>query len=253
MSNLNRRQFSSIITLSSLGLVMIKLTGCGQSQTSDVRSNDGTPVTTPAFYAITVYDIQMLGYSNLGSGLLGKNGILKATMIRDSKEVTLPYVQDGDGHKFTISSADFEQLKKGVKVAIDTTEANGHTHKVVIDPSNKAPNAESVEITDPANPSAETLFVSIENADQPRLFVQGSKPLDPASVEYCLDTKIACAADKNLWQKSKIFLDTSERQVIVSDGSLLLDINKSELPLNVRGKVKETSKLVEAILKLARK
>lgn len=251
MSSLNRRQFSSIITLSSLGLLTIKLTGCGQSPNSQVRSDE--PADFTSLYAFTVYDIQMLGYSNLSGGLLGKNGVLKATVIRDGKDITLPYIQDGDGHKFTLSAADLDQLKKGIKVSVNTTEANGHTHKVVLDPKNRAPNAQSVEITDATDPSAEKLFVSIEESAQPRLFVQGSKPLEPASVEYCQNSKEACASDPNLWQKSKMFVDTAERQVLVSDGSLVLDLNQIELPLNVRGKLKENSRLVEAILKFVKK
>jgi hypothetical protein len=256
MSKLDRRQFASLMSLTGIGLMvapMSMLTGCGTEQTSRTHSDaNDSNATASVLYGVTVYDLMMHGYSNLGSGFLGQTGILKATMIRDGKAVTLNYIQDGDGHKFSLTPEDFEKLKKGQVVTVNTTKANGHDHRVVIDPKNRAPNAQSVEIPDPSNP-VESIFVSVEEADEPRLFMQGSKPLDPASVEYCLDTKQACAADANLWNKSKIHLDQAGRQVLVSENGVMLDLNKAELPLVVRGKMKDSAGIIETILKLTRK
>lgn len=255
MSKLDRRQFSSLISLTGLGLFttqMSMLTGCGSEETSRPASDHQSTAGSSVLYGVTVYDLLMYGYSNFSGDRLGQTGVLKATMIRDGQAVTLPYTQDRDGHKFKLSPEDFEKLKKGQKIAVNTTEAAGHTHKVVIDPALKAPNAQSVEIPDPSNP-AEKIYVAVEEADQPRLFMQGSKPLDPNSVEYCLDTKTACAADASLWNKSRVHLDAAGRQVLVSENGVLLDLNKQELPLIVRGKLKDSAGIVETILKLTRK
>ncbi len=255
MSNMNRRQFSSMITISGLGLVAMKLTGCGPSSQSNVRSTEESGSDSSKLYSITVYDLIMEGHSNLGSGYLGPNGTLKATTIAAGVAVTLNYIQDPHGHKFDITPADFDRLKKGEKIEINTTMAQGHNHRVIIDPSKKVPNGNSVVIADPTmpKPEAEKIWATIEEKDEPHLYVQGSKPLDPSSVEYCIDTKDACNSDQTLWKKSKLHLDTNERQVLMSEDSLILDASKQEIPLMIRGKLKENSRLVETILKLARK
>jgi len=255
MSSMNRRQFSSMITLSGLGLVAFKLTGCGSSDSSNVRDFNQSGSDANPSYSIVVYDLLMEGHSNLGSGYLGPNGILKATVIAAGTAVTLNYIQDPHGHQFTLSPADFERLKKGERVAVDTTMALGHNHKVIIDPNKKAPNANSVVIPDPSKPDteAEKIYASIEEADEPHLYVQGSKALDPHSVEYCLDTKDNCTSDQTLWKQSKVHLDSSDRQVLVSEQSLILDKSHQEIPLMIRGKLKENSRIIEAVLKLVRK
>ena len=255
MSNMNRRQFSSMITISGLGLVALKLTGCGPTSNSQVKNNEQTGAEANPLYSITVYDLLMEGHSNLGSGYLGPNGTLKATTIAAGVAVTLNYIQDPHGHKFDLTPADFERLKKGEKIEINTSMAQGHNHRVIIDPKKKAPNGNSVVIPDPSKPQAEAekIWATIEEKDEPNLYVQGSKPLDPNSVEYCLDTKDNCNSDQTLWKKSKIHLDTTDRQVLMSEQSLILDMSKQEIPLMIRGKLKENSRVIEAILKLARK
>ena len=255
MSNMNRRQFSSMITISGLGLITLKLTGCGSSNNSQVKESEQSSSDLSPMYSITVYDILMEGHSNLGSGKLGPNGTLPATTIAAGVAVTLNYIQDPHGHKFSITAADFEKLRKGERVAIDTTMAQGHNHKVVIDPKNKAPNANSVVIIGPNKPDteAEKIYASIEELDEPRLFVQGSKALEPSSVEYCMDTKDNCKNDQTLWKKSKVHLDTTDRQVLMSEQSLILDMSKQEIPLMIRGKLKENSRIIVSVLKLIRK
>jgi hypothetical protein len=255
MSNMNRRQFSSMITISGLGLAALKLTGCRPTSNSNIRNSEQPSSDANQLYSITIYDLLMEGHSNLGSGYLGPNGTLKATTIAAGVAVTLNYIQDPHGHKFDLTPADFERLKKGEKIEIHTTMAQGHNHRVIIDPSKKVPNGNTVVIPDPTKPQAETekIWATIEEKDEPHLYVQGSKLLDPSSVEYCLDTKDVCNSDQTLWKKSKIHLDTTDRQVLMSEQSLLLDMSKQEIPLMIRGKLKENSRLIEIVLKLARK
>jgi hypothetical protein len=253
MSNMNRRQFSSMITLSGLGLVATKLTGCGPNAASDTKDFDQSRTVSDTAYSIVVYDLLMEGHSNLGSGYLGPNGTLKATTIAAGTAITLNYIQDPHGHKFTLTTADFDRLKKGERIEVNTTVAQGHDHRVIIDPKKKAPDANSVVIADPTKPETEKIYATIEEKDEPNLFVQGSKPLDPASVEYCLDTKENCSKDQTLWKKSKVHVDASDRQVLVSEQTLSLDLTKQEIPLMVRGKLKENSRLIETIMKLVRK
>lgn len=255
MSKLDRRKFSSLLTMSGLGIFAAQLpllTGCGTDHESDAAGENSGNGGRAVIYGVTVYDLIMYGYSNFSGDRLGQTGILKATMIRDSEAITLPYTQDRDGHKFSLTPDDFQKLKEGQKVTVETTVANSHTHKVVIDPAIRAPNAESIAIPDPSNPE-EKIFVTIEANDQPRLFMQGTKPLDPESVEYCLDTKEACSADAGLWHPSGVHLEADGRQVLVSKSGLTLDRNEAKLPLMVRGKLKDSSELVEAIFEFIKK
>lgn len=253
MASYNRREFYRLITLGSLGVLSLRLTGCGPSQSNSRTYSSDEPEQSQTPYTIVVYDLMMYGYSNFSGDRLGKTGVLKATTIRDGQSVTLPYTQDGDGHKFTLTATEFDALKAGKKVAVDTTVNNGHNHKVVIDPAIKAPNAQSVEITDPTGQTNESIFVTIEEQDEPHLYMQGSQQLDPTSAEYCLAPKLACDQDATLWQKTAIHQDDASRQVLVSEKGLVLNSNQTEIPLMVRGRTKADNKLIEMVLKLMKK
>jgi hypothetical protein len=120
--------------------VATRLVGCGSLE-SPVTSTlkEGTR-------RVLVYDLVMEGWSTLGSGYLGDNGILRATMIRDFQDVTLNYVQDSHGHKFDLTQADFAKILLGEQVNVLTTYRLEHRHEVRIKQTRRVPNSQPIEV-----------------------------------------------------------------------------------------------------------
>lgn len=118
----------------------VSITSCRARTDAQLREDSGE--------AASLRDIKMLGYSAYSGDLLGENGLLKAEVIEAAKQITLPYIQDDHGHMFNLSPENFAAIKSGTVVEVMTTEAQGHHHKVVIDPAN-------VVIRDHANGGSE--------------------------------------------------------------------------------------------------
>jgi hypothetical protein len=105
------------------------------------------PQPTPAPVSaatVEMQDVIMEGWSTLGSGFLGFNGALKTKYISANKTVELPYTQDSHGHKFTLTPANFADLRKGKIVEVFTTIAQGHKHMVRMNPKKVDKNSPKV-------------------------------------------------------------------------------------------------------------
>ncbi len=63
-------------------------------------------------------------------------GTILAREIADGVEITYEFWHGHGGmqHMFTVTPADFEQLKRGERVTIETSEVESHSHTLFIDP-----------------------------------------------------------------------------------------------------------------------
>jgi hypothetical protein len=246
-----RREFFKMIAGASAAYYTLSLTACGPAAPGaalrvDVKDGD----------TVTIYDMEMEGWSTLGSGYLGPTGELKAQAVKDNKTITLPYVQDDHGHEFTLTAEHFAALRKGKKISIETTEAQGHTHEVRIDPKTRVEG--SAGITMPVDPSAsaqsadDKVYAALTDNDK-TLYVAGSSDFDESSVEYCADTVAKCDADASLWNGMMRHAPRQDKQIFMSMKDLVLDDGKSELPLNIRGKAKKDGRALRFALKLMRR
>lgn len=257
---MERRDFFQLMGAAGFSLIVIKVQGCAQ-----VLHDDSMFKNKKDDAVILVYDIQMLGYSTLGGGFLGRDAILPATSIRDSVPLNLNYIQDNHGHKFSISTEQFEKLKRGEAVEIITTEAQGHKHRVVIDPKNRVPGSQPISIpVGPVNAdiglqvsindgTKDRAYGLLTNEQNPKLFVAPTTELDEASTQYCLNTIERCAADANQWRKLNRFAPRADKQIFTAAENLMLDANLKEIPLQIRGKSKKTSQLLQFAMRIIRR
>lgn len=130
----SRRMFLQVLGYSG---AFVTVAACRVSEDgSGALADPVTPADDdPEIIMVSLQDILTEGWSTLGSGFLGFNGPLKAQLIKDNKAVTLPYVQDPHGHKFTLTPDHFAQLRLGKTVDVTTTVALGHRHIVRINPA----------------------------------------------------------------------------------------------------------------------
>ena len=137
---MDRRSLLKALGAVGAACVATRIVGCGAiEQTNSGLKNGPTR-------RVMVYDLVMEGWSTLGSGFLGDNGILRATMIRDFQNVNLSYVQDPHGHQFDITQADFAKILLGEQVNILTTYKLEHRHEVRIKQTRRAPNTQPIEV-----------------------------------------------------------------------------------------------------------
>ncbi len=254
---MKRREFFKMIASTSAAYCVLRITACGPAGAGegalrvDVRDGD----------TVTMYDMVIEGWSTLGSGFLGESGELKAQVVKDNRTVTLPYVQDDHGHEFTLTPEHFGKLRRGEKVSLMTTEAQGHYHEVRIDPKNKVQGSQA--LTMPVNPDAqpaqpadqtggEKVYAAMPDENK-SLYLTSSADLDEASVQYCADTVAKCDADQTLWQAMKRHAPRADKQIFVSERDVPLDAAKAELPLSIRGTAKKDAKLLRFVLKLVRR
>lgn len=247
--SMDRRSFSSLFAAAGVGVIALKITGCGSAPQDALLTADGD---------ILVYDITMKGWSTLGSGFLGDCGRLKAQAIADRKAVSLPYEQDPHGHKINFTPEHFEKLIKGEKVEILTTEAQGHHHRVVIDPKNKA-SGNNPGVNAGGNPPPpqggtpeEKLYANMPESQSNELYVAASADLDESSVAVCVDTAEKCDASTASWISMKRHAPRADKQIFVSTSGLTLDSAKAEQPFVVRAKRKSDQKLMRWLLKLVK-
>jgi hypothetical protein len=269
---MDRRQFFQLFKAASCSYLVLRVAGCTATGTAKVLAEDPN--------SLLVYDLIMQGFSNPDGEYLGDNGTLLASQIRDDQTVTLPYVQDDDGHTFTLTPDHFAALMRGETVTVITTIARDHNHQVHIDPANHAPGSAplTVEVDGEGRPvgnasgnagtatSATTttitsasanssagearLFAGLSEGQQPNLFVSGTKEMVEGSVEYCVDDPDDCDAEESLWQT----MSRSSRKdiaVFVSDDVLGVDpTQESEVPVSVRGQAQSDGQLVTLLLNL---
>jgi hypothetical protein len=246
---MDRRKFIATAANAGWGLVGLGLAGCGQQSPQD----SGALVTAQrdASGTVKMYDIVLKGYSNFSGTLLGDAGVLHATQVRDNRDVTLPYEQDDDGHTFQLTTEHFAALKRGESVSVDTTVNNDHNHKVVVDPRNRLPGSQAIDI--PVGDGGETVTVYAlvtDDEEHPDLYVSGSAELDEASVQYCLDTTARCDADESLWHAMRRHAPRTDVQIFRSEQQLSLDKSATDQLLNLRGKAKSDSRALRFLLRL---
>lgn len=262
---MQRREFFQLMGAAGFSLLVVKIQGCAQvTQDGFLSTNKSAPDDA----VILIYDIQMLGYSTLGSGYLGKDGILRATSIRDSLPLNLNYIQDSHGHKFSITPEDFAKLKRGEAVEIITTEAQGHKHKVVIDPKNRVPGSAPISVAvgpvsadiglqismnDGNKDRVYSMLSNEQNSNNPRLYVAPTTELDENSVQYCLNLAEVCAADASKWKKLNRFAQRPDKQIFVAAENLVLDPNLQAIPLQLRGTSKKTNQLLQFAMRIVRR
>jgi hypothetical protein len=258
MTRLDRRSFARGLSLSGLAFLGFKLTGCGPEVLERADSRIADDGTVFAGETVTIFDLRMQAWSTLGSGQLGFTGVLRASQVKDDATLVLPYTQDPDGHKFTLAKEDLRKLRRGQRVSVITTVAQGHTHEVRIDPvADKVQGSEG--ITMPVDPDATTtpppadekLFAAFDETATPTLYTAGSAEMDPASMEYCLDAKERCAADATLWRRMKTYVSSGRpQQMFASEVVLAPDLTLAEQSLSVRGKTRAGNALVQTVFRL---
>ncbi len=260
---MNRRTLFQLMASSGYVYLGFQLAACGSSPSTSAVRDDATPA---AGATVKLFDIRMEGWSTLGSGFLGENGVLKASVIRDNKTVTLTYVQDDHGHTFVLTPELFGKLRRGEKISVITTLEEGHRHEVRIDPKRIVAGSEGLTmpvdpdqtvpptpVTTPTAAAAAQpeMHAGLSEAESPNLYVSASSELDATSVQYCVETPSNCDADATLWQAMKVDATRQDRQVFVSGDALTLG-HAAEQPLNVRGKAKDGS-AVKFLMKLVAK
>ncbi len=144
---MDRRTLVRVMGAVGLSTIAARLVGCGPVESSQASKLGEGPATT----RVQVYDLVMEGWSVLGSGYLGETGVLHATQIRDFATITLDYIQDPHGHKFTLTDAQFAQLLLGQQVSVLTTMALDHHHEVRIKPAHHADGSVPIEVEIDAN------------------------------------------------------------------------------------------------------
>lgn len=74
----------------------------------------------------------------MDGGLGPKTGIIKVDYILENKPITFTFWHghSGRNHEFTLLPEHFEELKAKRKIVIETTEVDGHTHRLFVDPTN---------------------------------------------------------------------------------------------------------------------
>ncbi len=85
--------------------------------------------------AITLYDTNAMALYFDG-GLGPKTGIIRVAAIIENKPVpfTFWHGHGGRDHQFTVTPEHFAVLKQLKRVTLQTTEVDGHSHKLFIDP-----------------------------------------------------------------------------------------------------------------------
>lgn len=124
----NRRQFlisaADLLWVTSLG----SLVGCGgEDERAGNRTHRATQVILYDTYAMALYMDGSLG---------PKTGVIKVQYIINGVPMTLDFWHGHGGrqHRFTLTAMHYQQLKQQQKVTIETTEVDGHRHKLFIDP-----------------------------------------------------------------------------------------------------------------------
>ncbi len=104
-------------------------------------SNDANPI-DPDDAAIDMgpttemFDLYAMAYFQDGS-LGPRAAVIKMEYLIANKNVEVEFWHGHNGvmHKFVLGPAEFAKIKSGEKFELETTEVDGHTHKLFIDSS----------------------------------------------------------------------------------------------------------------------
>lgn len=98
-------------------------------------ANSGSPDAAACTTTVTLYDVYAMALYFDG-GLGPRTGTIRVTDV--AAGVTLPkdfwHGHGGQLHAFTVLPAHFQALKRRERVMIQTTEVDGHSHMLFIDP-----------------------------------------------------------------------------------------------------------------------
>lgn len=143
--NVDRRNFLRVMLSGAAGVMVTSLVGCDRELTQNLPQAlpqvlEGSPLlglgpTNESRKEITLYDTNAMALYFDG-GLGPKTGIIRVSAVVESKAVlfTFWHGHGGRSHLFTVLPEHFAVLKKLKRVTIETTEVDGHTHKLFIDP-----------------------------------------------------------------------------------------------------------------------
>ncbi len=237
----SRRDFFDSVGRIRVMLVAVKVLGCDGSRSKGLTSNVREDVVPPA-QTVTIYDVQMEGWSNLGSGMLGMlPDPLLATLIAANVTITLNYTQDPHGHQFTLSQAQLLRLRHGERVEVDTTFALDHNHKVVIDPIKNR--VQGTQLVVPYNPDATTsgepvIFASVTQDDAPVILATAKdKGVKVDQMEICVGSTSQCTDEATIWNPmNKVSLSNGTSAYSFNDTQLILT-GESPIDLSVRARV----------------
>ncbi len=141
---MRRREFLRATTTGALGALTLPFWGCGREnkQHSSALSGDEQWVTIYDTYAQALYFDGSLG---------PKTGTITTAMMVAGEAVTLQFWHGHGGrqHTFQVSGDDFVQLKRLQRVYIETSDVDGHRHRLFIDPKDarwRVPGAPGVQV-----------------------------------------------------------------------------------------------------------
>jgi hypothetical protein len=136
----NRRKMISELIFMSSGLVLISSFGCKVS-----RSSTKEELIEPALEKIVIVkDLRAIALYSDGSFGPDTGTILSADLA--AKKIVTHKFWDSHGHTYALTEAHYLDLIKGKKIQVETTVAQGHNHKVLIDPAKPIKNAKEVSI-----------------------------------------------------------------------------------------------------------
>ena len=257
---LERRSFlrlGAAVTFAGFGLTVV---GCGSPLET------GSSLQAEGDQKKVIKDIQV---SSVG-GIPG--GILTAAAIVSGETVTLYCDEGSHKHPYNVGKADYEKLINGQTITIKSQIApNGfnHTHDMVIDPKRNPRNARSETIEPDAGKIEDKndkldgqneidhneieqdeeskMYAAVSEGDEANLYIASKEELESAS--YCVGPKDACIEDlevPGVWKSMTV----NDKSFFMSDKKIVL---ADDLKINVRGKAKTGSKILELFLKLASK
>ncbi len=145
----DRRQFLRYVWELWAGLSVLPLVvGCGrESDPAGSRRARGIRFVPGE---VTLYDTYAMALYLDGS-LGPKTGVVKVQYILDGNDLTLDFWHGHGGkqHRFTLTSAVYQDLKALKRVTIETTAVDGHKHKLFIDPKDsryRVPGAQPIPV-----------------------------------------------------------------------------------------------------------
>jgi len=114
--------------ITSIGMIANSKRSLGQAIDWDLFEDSDAFVTMYDTYAVALYMDGSIG---------PKTGIIKVDYILDDQPITLPFWHghSGEIHEFTLLPSHFQTLKEEQIVFLETSEIEGHKHRLFIDPT----------------------------------------------------------------------------------------------------------------------
>lgn len=137
-SKLCKNFFTLIFLFATLscGSEVINERGFATSDDATPSNPDGTPVVMGP--TMEMFDLYAMAYFQDGS-LGPRAAVIKMEYLMANKKVEVEFWHGHNGvmHKFILGPSDFAKIKSGEKFELETTEVDGHKHKLFIDSSDQ--------------------------------------------------------------------------------------------------------------------